>query len=140
MPRLLLVEDNEMNRDMLSRRLQRKGFEVALATDGHQGLDLARAQPPDLIPLDMSLPVAARWAGPAAGARPAGAGADRPAARARPPGGRPAPRPERTGCRGSGPAGAAGLGGARDRRRLAGTGRATAAPTLPARPAAPCHR
>jgi CheY-like chemotaxis protein len=61
MPRLLLVEDNEMNRDMLSRRLQRKGFEVAIATDGQQGLDLARAQPPDLILMDMSLPVVDGW-------------------------------------------------------------------------------
>ena len=61
MPRLLLVEDNEMNRDMLSRRLQRKGFEVAIATDGQQGLDLARAQSPDLILMDMSLPVVDGW-------------------------------------------------------------------------------
>jgi two-component system, cell cycle response regulator DivK len=61
MPRLLLVEDNEMNRDMLSRRLQRKGFEVAIAIDGQQGLDLARAQSPDLILMDMSLPVVDGW-------------------------------------------------------------------------------
>src|SRR5438552_7180756 len=61
MPKLLLVEDNEMNRDMLSRRLQRKGYEVTIAVDGQQGLDLAQAQKPDLILMDMSLPVIDGW-------------------------------------------------------------------------------
>ena len=61
MPKLLLVEDNEMNRDMLSRRLQRKGYEVLLAIDGQQGVDLAKAQAPDLILMDMSLPVIDGW-------------------------------------------------------------------------------
>ena len=57
MTRILLVEDNEMNRDMLSRRLKRKGFEVIIAEDGRAGVDLASAERPDLILLDMSLPV-----------------------------------------------------------------------------------
>jgi CheY-like chemotaxis protein len=61
MPRLLLVEDNEMNRDMLSRRLQRKGYEVTLALDGQQGIDMAREQKPDLVLMDMSLPVVDGW-------------------------------------------------------------------------------
>jgi CheY-like chemotaxis protein len=61
MPKLLLVEDNEMNRDMLSRRLQRKGYEVLLAVDGQQGVDMAKAQAPDLILMDMSLPVIDGW-------------------------------------------------------------------------------
>ncbi len=61
MPKILLVEDNEMNRDMLSRRLQRKGYEVLLAADGQQGLDVARAQRPVLILMDMSLPVLDGW-------------------------------------------------------------------------------
>lgn len=61
MPKILLVEDNEMNRDMLSRRLQRKGFEVVMAEDGGQGLDLARSESPDLILMDMSLPVIDGW-------------------------------------------------------------------------------
>ena len=61
MPRILLVEDNEMDRDMLSRRLQRKGYEVALAVDGVQGVEMARSQPPDLILMDMSLPVLDGW-------------------------------------------------------------------------------
>ena len=55
--RILLVEDNEMNRDMLSRRLQRRGFEVLLAVDGAEGIDKARSERPDLILMDMSLPV-----------------------------------------------------------------------------------
>ena len=58
---MLLVEDNEMNRDMLSRRLKRKGFDVVLAVDGQQGLDIARSHSPDLILLDMSLPVKDGW-------------------------------------------------------------------------------
>jgi len=61
MPKILLVEDNEMNRDMLSRRLARKGYEVVCAVDGQQGLDLARRERPDLILMDMSLPVLDGW-------------------------------------------------------------------------------
>ena len=61
MPRILLVEDNEMNRDMLSRRLERRGFEVVVAVDGRQGVDLARAHTPELILMDMSLPVVDGW-------------------------------------------------------------------------------
>jgi CheY-like chemotaxis protein len=61
MPKLLLVEDNEMNRDMLSRRLQRRGFEVVCALDGQQALDLAASERPDLILMDMSLPVLDGW-------------------------------------------------------------------------------
>src|SRR5438270_309061 len=60
-PRILLVEDNEMNRDMLSRRLERKGYEVAIAVDGGQGVEMATAQLPDLILMDMSLPVLDGW-------------------------------------------------------------------------------
>jgi CheY-like chemotaxis protein len=61
MPRILLVEDNEMNRDMLSRRLQRKGFEVVIAVDGGEGVEMAKSQSPDLILMDMSLPVLDGW-------------------------------------------------------------------------------
>ncbi len=61
MPRILLVEDNEMNRDMLSRRLVKKGFEVEMAVDGAQGVELARSKPFDLILMDMSLPVMNGW-------------------------------------------------------------------------------
>ena len=61
MPKILLVEDNEMNRDMLSRRLQRKGFEVVLAVDGQSGVEMARIHAPDLILMDMSLPVLDGW-------------------------------------------------------------------------------
>jgi two-component system, cell cycle response regulator DivK len=61
MTRVLLVEDNEMNRDMLSRRLTRRGFEVIFAVDGQQGVDLARAERPDIILMDMSLPVLDGW-------------------------------------------------------------------------------
>jgi two-component system cell cycle response regulator DivK len=61
MPRLLYIEDNEMNRDMLSRRLQRRGFEVLIAGDGEQGVTLAAAEKPDLILMDMSLPVLNGW-------------------------------------------------------------------------------
>ncbi|HEX6924942.1 MAG TPA: response regulator [Longimicrobiaceae bacterium] len=61
MPRILLVEDNELNRDMLSRRLQRQGFEVAVAHDGQLGLQLARDWRPDVILMDMSLPVLSGW-------------------------------------------------------------------------------
>jgi two-component system, cell cycle response regulator DivK len=59
--KILLIEDNEMNRDMLSRRLIRKGFAIETAVDGQAGLDAARAQKPDLILLDMSLPVKDGW-------------------------------------------------------------------------------
>jgi CheY-like chemotaxis protein len=61
MTRVLLVEDNEMNRDMLSRRLQRRGFEVAIAVDGQDGLDKLTQQTPDLVLLDMDLPVIDGW-------------------------------------------------------------------------------
>ena len=61
MPKVLLVEDNELNRDMLSRRLERKGFEVILAVDGIQCLALARSEAPDLILMDMSLPEIDGW-------------------------------------------------------------------------------
>lgn len=61
MPKILLVEDNEMNRDMLSRRLERKGFEVVIAVDGSQGVAVARSEAPDLILMDMSLPVLDGW-------------------------------------------------------------------------------
>lgn len=60
-PTILLVEDNEMNRDMLSRRLLRKGYRVIMAVDGQQGVELAREQSPDLILMDMSLPVMDGW-------------------------------------------------------------------------------
>jgi CheY-like chemotaxis protein len=61
MPKILLVEDNEMNRDMLSRRLQRKGYSVVAAEDGEKGLLLARSETPDLILMDISLPVMSGW-------------------------------------------------------------------------------
>jgi two-component system, cell cycle response regulator DivK len=61
MTKILLVEDNEMNRDMLSRRLIRNGFEVSIAIDGQQGADMAMSQLPDLILMDMSLPVIDGW-------------------------------------------------------------------------------
>jgi CheY-like chemotaxis protein len=57
MARILLVEDNEMNRDMLSRRLQRKGYSVMIARDGEQGLSVACSEMPDLILMDISLPL-----------------------------------------------------------------------------------
>ncbi|KPK57521.1 MAG: response regulator [Gammaproteobacteria bacterium] len=59
--KILLVEDNEMNRDMLSRRLLRKGFEVVIAVDGKEGVDMASSESPDIILLDMSLPVMDGW-------------------------------------------------------------------------------
>ena len=61
MSKILLVEDNEMNRDMLSRRLQRKGYTVVTAEDGEKGLLLARSEMPDLILMDISLPVMGGW-------------------------------------------------------------------------------
>ena len=61
MTKVLLVEDNEMNRDMLSRRLTRRGFDVVFAADGKQGVALARSEKPDIILMDMSLPVMDGW-------------------------------------------------------------------------------
>jgi len=61
MLKILLVEDNEMNWDMLSRRLRRDGYEVVVATDGKQGVDMALSGAPDLILMDMSLPVLDGW-------------------------------------------------------------------------------
>ena len=61
MPKILLVEDNEMNRDMLSRRLLRRGYEVVIAVDGQQGVDLANSEQPAVILMDMSLPVIDGW-------------------------------------------------------------------------------
>ena len=61
MPKILLVEDNEMNRDMLSRRLQRKGYRVVMAHDGEQALVLAGSEDPDLILMDISLPKMDGW-------------------------------------------------------------------------------
>lgn len=61
MPRILLVEDNEMNRDMLSRRLERKGFETIIAVDGEEGIAKTEIDKPDLILMDMSLPVLDGW-------------------------------------------------------------------------------
>lgn len=61
MSKILLVEDNEMNRDMLSRRLVRKGYDVFIAVDGRQGVELAVSELPDLILMDMSLPVMDGW-------------------------------------------------------------------------------
>jgi len=60
-PKILLVEDNEMNRDMLSRRLVRRGFEVVMAVDGAEGVAKAGSEAPDLILMDMSLPVMDGW-------------------------------------------------------------------------------
>ena len=61
MPRILLVEDNEMNRDMLSRRLIRKGFDVVIAEDGQKGVEMTQSENPDLVLMDMSLPVVDGW-------------------------------------------------------------------------------
>ena len=61
MAKILIVEDNEMNRDMLSRRLERRGFSTIIATDGAAGVAMARAERPDLILMDMSLPVIDGW-------------------------------------------------------------------------------
>ena len=61
MAKILLVEDNEMNRDMLSRRLERKGFQVITAVDGQQGVDMATSEGPDLILMDMDLPIIDGW-------------------------------------------------------------------------------
>jgi two-component system, cell cycle response regulator DivK len=61
MPKILLVEDNEMNRDMLSRRLIRSGYDVILAVDGAEGVAMAASAAPDLVLMDMSLPVLDGW-------------------------------------------------------------------------------
>ncbi len=61
MTTILIVEDNEMNRDMLSRRLERKGYNILIAVDGETGIAVARAQAPDLVLMDMSLPVVDGW-------------------------------------------------------------------------------
>ena len=61
MATILLVEDNDLNREMLSRRLARRGYEVLLAVDGHEGVELARQRMPDVILMDMSLPVKDGW-------------------------------------------------------------------------------
>lgn len=61
MAKLLLVEDNELNRDMLSRRLQRRGYDVIVAVDGEQGIKLAQTEAPGLILMDMGLPVVDGW-------------------------------------------------------------------------------
>ena len=61
MAKILLIEDNEMNRDMLSRRLERKGFAVVMAEDGREGVEMATSEAPDLILLDMSLPLVDGW-------------------------------------------------------------------------------
>lgn len=61
MTKILIVEDNEMNRDMLSRRLKRKGYEVSVAVDGQQGVVMAASGKPDLVLMDMSLPIKDGW-------------------------------------------------------------------------------
>ncbi|HEX8409720.1 MAG TPA: response regulator [Thermoanaerobaculia bacterium] len=61
MTTILIVEDNEMNRDMLSRRLERRGYDVVIAIDGETGIEAARTSAPDLILMDMSLPVMDGW-------------------------------------------------------------------------------
>jgi CheY-like chemotaxis protein len=61
MAKVLLVEDNELNRDMLSRRLNRRGYDVVFAVDGAQALEMARSEKPDIILMDMSLPVMDGW-------------------------------------------------------------------------------
>jgi CheY-like chemotaxis protein len=60
-PKILIVEDNELNRDMLSRRLLRRGYEIAVAVDGSESLSMAKSQAPDLILMDMTLPVISGW-------------------------------------------------------------------------------
>jgi CheY-like chemotaxis protein len=61
MAKILLVEDNELNRDMLSRRLERKGFDLVMAKDGSEGIEVSNSEKPDLILMDMSLPVLDGW-------------------------------------------------------------------------------
>ena len=64
MSKILVVEDNEMNRDMLSRRLQRRGYEVIISVDGEDGVARAQSESPDIILMDMNLPVLDGWAAP----------------------------------------------------------------------------
>ena len=61
MPKILLVDDNELNRDMLSRRLRRRDYDVEMAVDGQEGIDLTKSLMPDLVLMDMSLPIIAGW-------------------------------------------------------------------------------
>ena len=61
MQKILVVEDNEMNRDMVGRRLERRGYEVVVAVDGQEGVDMAHSENPDLILMDLSLPVLNGW-------------------------------------------------------------------------------
>ena len=61
MAHILIVEDNELNRDMLSRRLERRGFEVSIAVDGQEGLDMIKSKRPDLVLMDMDLPIIDGW-------------------------------------------------------------------------------
>lgn len=61
MPKLLLVEDNEENREFLSRRLRRRGYDVVIATDGRQGVDMASSESPDLVLMDLNMPVLDGW-------------------------------------------------------------------------------
>ena len=61
MSKILIVEDNEMNRDMLSRRLERKGYDVVMAEDGKKGVDMSKSENPDLILMDLSLPIMDGW-------------------------------------------------------------------------------
>jgi len=61
MPKILLVEDNEMNRDMLARRLRYKGYDVVIAVDGQAGVEMGQSQSPDIILMDMSLPILSGW-------------------------------------------------------------------------------
>lgn len=61
MPKILIVEDNEMNRDMLSRRLERRGFTVVMAVDGAEGVAMSKTELPDIILMDMSLPIMNGW-------------------------------------------------------------------------------
>ena len=61
MTKILLIEDNEMNRDMLARRLKRRGYDVIVAVDGQAGIDMAHSESPDLILMDLSLPVIDGW-------------------------------------------------------------------------------
>tara|TARA_Y100000741_G_scaffold272744_1_gene212864 strand:+ start:37 stop:396 length:360 start_codon:yes stop_codon:yes gene_type:complete len=61
MSKILIVEDNEMNRDMLSRRLERKGYEVIMAEDGQKGVDMSKSENPNLILMDLSLPIMDGW-------------------------------------------------------------------------------
>ncbi len=61
MPKILVVEDNEMNRDMLSRRLERRGYQVIVSVDGEAGISMARSETPDLVLMDMSLPELDGW-------------------------------------------------------------------------------